>query len=486
MSPCQFELDPRHEWWAQSLQDYKNLGLDICVSENRIAILKNPTILQDRVEFSDRTSNSKYTPIKIKSAQKTALSTSDYPIKYLQAYLKESSGINSKCSLDERLRILDLINAEFRSTNFFSKSRLLLIHLVEQILLTISNVSRINPKIIIANDFWTAFAVNLIKTENQIVVYDAQEIFTEQFADLNPAMKDLFIELEQFTCLVSDYLVFPSPGIESFYLDLYNLSSISTFVVPNFVSKLSLADSTPATKNFKSKFVFLGRFESNRGIELLVESWEIYDIPYILDLYISNTRDIPLRVLNLIQSSKFIRLKEAVNEDEIISTLNSYDVGIIPYNYPYPYSECSPNKFGQYIASGLAVMTNDQNFIKKVTEDFSIGVVFNWGNSSSFHSAIEKITNEIDLRNFKTNSVKAFKVNLNFESQVRPLFLSLESDSRRLKPEVNIVPFIYKQSTNLSRKIPDYAINLTLFFLKHFFYYASLSKNFFNSIRYIT
>ena len=55
-----------------------------------------------------------------------------------------------------------------------------------------------------------------------------------------------------------------------------------------------------------------------------------------------------------------------VKEDDINHTVAQYDIGIVPYlpqvtlNHPY----CCPNKFGQYLAAGMAIMSSDTENIK--------------------------------------------------------------------------------------------------------------------------
>jgi hypothetical protein len=105
-----------------------------------------------------------------------------------------------------------------------------------------------------------------------------------------------------------------------------------------------------------------------------------------------------------------------VRPDEIVAVLASYDVGIIPYDYPYPLSHASPNKFGEYVAAGLAVLTNSQPFVRQQVEHHQIGRVFSWGIDNDFQSQVGELLNPEVLRIALENSMEAFTESLNWES----------------------------------------------------------------------
>jgi hypothetical protein len=116
-----------------------------------------------------------------------------------------------------------------------------------------------------------------------------------------------------------------------------------------------------------------------------------------------------------VQKEISITFEEPVHESELISEMSKYQVGVIPYDYKYPYNHCSPNKLGQYIAAGLPVISNDQAFIADIVSEFKLGLVFNWNIPSSFKDAVEFLSVPINLSNFEFQTFKAFSDSLNWE-----------------------------------------------------------------------
>jgi hypothetical protein len=176
--------------------------------------------------------------------------------------------------------------------------------------------------------------------------------------------------------------------------------------------------SEPDVKQHPISFVLIGRADPHRGLEQLVESWDFPETLATLDLIMPET---PQRRRLEVHSSKVQRKNSGprftagVSPEQMIQVLSLYDVGILPYDYPYPYSFASPNKFGEYVAAGLTVLANDQPFVAEQVESHSIGQVFSWRKPDDFDRSVHILTNREHLSDLTENVKTAFRMSLNWE-----------------------------------------------------------------------
>jgi glycosyltransferase involved in cell wall biosynthesis len=258
-----------------------------------------------------------------------------------------------------------------------------------------------------------------------------------------------------------DQVVTVSPGIAELYSKRH---SVVASVVPNWVP-LSHEVSSSADANLPIKFVYMGHAAPHRGLEDLIQKWGASMDQATLDLFIPE-RPYTQSLRTLIEkctrgeSNLKITLNPPVPSDQMIETLTRFDVGIIPYDHPYPYSHCSPNKLGQYLAAGLAVISNELPFVLQTIESAHCGAVFKWSELGSFERVVHDICNASDLSELKANSRKAFHESFNWDLSVKEFanstnaFQNFENegpddfwqqvfaDASRIKIEGNLIAMI--------------------------------------------
>jgi glycosyltransferase involved in cell wall biosynthesis len=223
-----------------------------------------------------------------------------------------------------------------------------------------------------------------------------------------------------------------SKGILNYYAKKFKNIKHKLVYMPNSQSIMNYYNmlDNPSFDQFfshselKIKFVMLsGFFPVIRGIEYLIQVWEnLNSKNATLDLYLSGLTTEAYSQLILLAPKTFNKslfIKQPVSEDDILLTLCKYDVGIIPYlpkitlNHDY----CSPNKFGQYLKSGLAVMSSDTKNISKIIHDNNLGFVYS---TSDMNQAVKVFTNAIAQKNqllkIKINSKEYFIREYNWEN----------------------------------------------------------------------
>jgi hypothetical protein len=161
----------------------------------------------------------------------------------------------------------------------------------------------------------------------------------------------------------------------------------------------------------------------------------------------------------------------------MVSVLRSYDVGILPYNYPYPYSHASPNKFGEYIAAGLVVLASNQPFVASQINQFGVGRVFDWNNENEFLMGVYGLSRGDNLKVFKSNVDKAAMNFLNWEAAGNSVLQFIYDSTSRSKFEfrnseiqwdspfhfIDEATLVEKWRSQLRRVISRFAKNVVFF-----------------------
>lgn len=409
ISPVRFESDPRHIWWLESFtkNGYRSGFIESC-SEKAFIFNRKTKKFHDLVILSSNLA--KHNGISTSVSQDFAISNfekiENSNLKnILKILIRDSKTLPSVYSANQIIRIL----AGLQYSQEF-----------------------IEPNLIVANDLVTAVAVLLVYGKEKAIIYDAQEIFTDMwdsssYGSLNLQERRLWIQLETLVCQEVCKVVTVSPGISTLYK---NRHAVDTFVIPNFmpIENYSIKHKEDPHINF----IFMGNIAPNRGVLKLVEDWSNLKVNNItLDLYIPFSRSYlklkkQLKNLNFSQSSR-IRLLRAVKESKMINILGKYDVGIIPYDYPYPYNHCSPNKLGQYISQELAILANNQPYISNIICEFKIGEIYKSNDEKSFFQSVQLLSDRKHVNELRANSKKNYLSELNWDHYFKKLLLSESS-----------------------------------------------------------
>jgi len=394
LTPCEYAVDPRHSYWTQLLNDngYDVLNLEVLDSARHWVNRRELFVTENMV--------SAFAATEIKPNQ-------------LPDFLRR---------LTEKMDT---------STGAFLASRVLrYLNAVDH-----DALRELDVDLVIANDLVGVVLAQFLWGEKSIdVVYDAQEIFTDLYdlldgESLSVLERNLWIDIETYLCQYSRGVVTVSPGIADLYRRRHQ---IDTTVIPNFVPKIRHID--PVEKSGPVKFVFVGRAEPYRGLEQLVQEWDYSVHVATLELIIPDG-PYKSRLINIANSRKRQlggpKFREPVKPWAIVETLSNYDVGVLPYNYPYPYSEASPNKFGEYIAAGLAILSSNQSFVSEVVTNKSLGKVFSWQEQGSFDTAARALFSRTTLQDCVDAVVEARGEELNFDTGFRSL-LGVTGDQKAI------------------------------------------------------
>lgn len=182
----------------------------------------------------------------------------------------------------------------------------------------------------------------------------------------------------------------------------------------------------------KIRMVHQGIANPSRRLELMFEMMNHLDNRFELDLMLIK----PVHKSNIAYLEKLkemaagnnrIHFVSPVATDQIIPTINQYDLGIIlipPINFNY--KNTLPNKFFECIQARTAVAIGPIPEIKKITEQYTIGVVSEDFSAKSLAEKIKSLSVE-QISMFKLNTNKAAheinagKNKLVFESVIKAI-----------------------------------------------------------------
>lgn len=410
----QFDLDPRHQWWSNWLNknDFKHRIYEVNVSNlignvrsgtKSIKINKDSQIYE--VESHTVSSKDLVREIrKIKSKFASSLNDGPKQIIIMLELLLAKGSYRSAFYADLILRNMIFIQNEFE---------------------------KLKNKTLIVCDFPLALAFSIWREQLDLnYVYDVQEVFPELIPqnEISSAERIIWGELEKFSLLQSNKLVTVSTGIQKF---IYSKSGRESYVQPNFVPYQGKNGKIiPSSERIKPiKFVYYGNVFQGKNLDKLIESWHVSANIAELHLFFPENYQ-SVRIAREFSKKTKINSKIQIylNSDipNLIDHLAEYDVGIIPYDFPYPYNHCSPNKFGQYIAAGLAILSSDQEFVSENIAKYGLGEVFNWQDELSIRKSVDNILNAKKLETYKNNSREAYHDFLNWENFSKNLLAFFE------------------------------------------------------------
>lgn len=250
--------------------------------------------------------------------------------------------------------------------------------------------------------------------EPEKVVFDAREYFPAHFQDrLLWRLKRR--RLLNWVCaqyLPSTGKVFTvSQGIANAYSDAY---CIDVGVIHSLPKKVSLKPSL--VSGDKIKMVHHGIAAPSRKLERMIEIMEHVDERFVLDLYlVEKNRKYFQKLKGIVEKHDNVFLHPPVAFDEIAVTLNKYDIGIC-YFEPTTFNlkHTLPNKFFEYIQSGLAIAMGPSVEMLPLAEEYGFGI-----SSSEFEpKSLALMLNELECEKLTKLKNASYMASSSFSHEV--------------------------------------------------------------------
>lgn len=144
------------------------------------------------------------------------------------------------------------------------------------------------------------------------------------------------------------------------------------------------------------RLVHSGAVAVQRRLDIMILGVRESSANVTLDLYLMGGESALLtRLKSLAGDDPRIRFREPVPYEELIGTLNRYDVGLSIFPpTTFNLAWCLPNKFFDFVQARLGVIVGPSPEMARFIEDYGIGMVLPDFKPSSLAAALESITEE--------------------------------------------------------------------------------------------
>jgi glycosyltransferase involved in cell wall biosynthesis len=247
------------------------------------------------------------------------------------------------------------------------------------------------------------------------LIYDAHELETHK-TGLSQFMIAVSIILERILVIFVDRIIVVSPSIANFYKRKYRKEVYTLRNIP--VHNYSLTRTFIFNDKFNIPrkdliFIYQGVLNNGRGVELLIEVFK--NVPSDKHLILMGYGPMKDVIVQNIKNYKNIHFLPAVKPADILDYTCGADVGLaIIENISLSYFYCLPNKFFEYLHSGIPVISSNFPDMLELTNMYKCGWSVNV-NMVEILSLINKI-DHIEI-NDKKNGVSKIKEDLNWESE---------------------------------------------------------------------
>jgi glycosyltransferase involved in cell wall biosynthesis len=269
------------------------------------------------------------------------------------------------------------------------------------------------------------------------LVYEALEYWPESDPDAEQFEIDFWIQLEKLLINYVDYANTVSKGLSKIMSATYGIDFHILPNAPPLTSTNGILKKRHTSKEIN--FIYQGSFARHRGLEQLIRAFGHKDVDANLKLrgheskfkseLLSLSKDLGL--LN----KKVFFLPPVAPEELIDSAMNSGHVGVVPYMpHGKNYSNCSPNKLGQYFAASLPILANKTNFVEEQIVKSGAGIVVDFTKEDELIDAIKTFIDIEKLEKFSTASRAYHEKNFNWEIVSREFYKNI---SQLVRPSKN-------------------------------------------------
>jgi glycosyltransferase involved in cell wall biosynthesis len=279
------------------------------------------------------------------------------------------------------------------------------------------------PEIVHCNDLNTLLTGFMLKRAlGTALVYDAHEIYPEQFAEdqRSEIWHTFYTRLEQQLVRHADAKLTVCESLAEYFARVYDANGFVT--VRNLPSIAHLApDSILERKRERPVILYHGSYVPYRGLEEIIEA----------SRYVEGAtfrfRGIGDHVKNLEQLADARGLGDRVEfvppvaVDDLVPTASECDIGVAPFVPVCKNTEYAlPNKFFEYLMAGLACASSDLVELRRLTDRYRVGLLFGSQDPRAIADGLnELVARPLLLAECRANALQAARTELNWETEAR-------------------------------------------------------------------
>ena len=317
--------------------------------------------------------------------------------------------------VDKELKSLILYSKLFR---YFSLRLTTYLCLLEFYIRLIWKGLLFRPKIIHCHDT-VVLPVGVILSIlfNSKLIYDAHEL-ESQTNGQSKVLSKITLFIEKISWRFIDLFITVSPSIIDWYQK--NLGKKESLLILNSPQLILENHNTESNNYLREKFnipenckvfIYLGILGKGRGIDLYLNAFQSKEINSHI-VFIGFGEDVK-KIQDCSLNSKKIHYHPAVKHNEVVKIARSADVGLVMIEeVTLSYYFCLPNKLFEYAFSGLFILASDFPDMKKVIQDFDLGMC-----TPVDYEAFKKRVIEIEALDIKPSTKDLYTLSWQFQAK---------------------------------------------------------------------
>jgi hypothetical protein len=272
-----------------------------------------------------------------------------------------------------------------------------------------------NYNVIVSEDLYPLPYVFKIKGHAK-VVFDAREFYPEEFghsALWRLTERPMRLDICNRYLDKCDLVMTVSEGIAQRYEKDFSVSPILVRSMPSFNN----LEPTRMQTN-RIRMVHHGIANQDRRLENLIDIVDLLDDRFELDFYLTGVTEYIDTLKLRAKNNKKIRFFAPIPFQQIIQTINKYDVGFC-YIEPTTFNleQCLPNKFFEYIQGRVALMVGPSEQMAPIVRAYNCGFVAPQFETKSTAEFLNNISNEEFENAKKASSLAAHDLCYDKESR---------------------------------------------------------------------
>lgn len=292
----------------------------------------------------------------------------------------------------------------------------------------------VKPRVVVCHEVHTLRAAVRARRRREIssrICYDSHEWTPENDLLAPPWERRLVEWRERRLVRHADAIATVSPPLALYMARKWRVKPV--IPVPNAPSlEPGIEPSCARSVGSPVRFLVQGIVAPHRGFEELLTAWRLVPAGTAVLLlrcppwqYLDELRS---RYADLLADGR-VEILPPVPPTELVRAATVADVGVIPYggksiNHMY----ACPNKLGQYLQAGLAILSNDLQFIREVVEEHDCGRVCRFEDPAAVAATVADLAQDVrSLQRMKENARVAAETAYNWAVVSRPYEEALKS-----------------------------------------------------------
>lgn len=285
-----------------------------------------------------------------------------------------------------------------------------------------------------ANDLDTLLAVFLAsKFKKKKVVYDSHELFTEVPELINrPFVRKIWLSIESFILPKLDSMFTVNDSIAKIYADKYKINTIVLRNMPTELKEEIFVKKSDFGFDEETRLVILqgAGINVDRGAEEAVEAMNYIENCILI---IAGSGDVVPRLKSYVLENnlnKKVVFFDKMPHDKLFQLTKICDCGLTldkDTNLNYRFS--LPNKLFDYIRAGIPIISSDLPELRKIIDNYNIGLILETHEINEVANKINKILFEIP-RSEWTDGLRKASHDLRWENEQSKLLNYYEQFKR--------------------------------------------------------